>query len=364
MKANRQTKKLLFAILAWCLAMAAFVFFRYAQSPELPQWAGGQADLVTLAIFMGFVFGSLHWMSNLIADFSAINRLPYLFSVVFKGLFLLLGATTLAYVIQFLNMWAVENHMVTLRQMLTAHILYSPSFQSLLVYLVVVRVGLAFIEQMSLLVGPRVLLNIGLGNYHRPRYEQRLFLFVDMTSSTSHAESLGDYRFSRLIQDSFSLLADTVVSNDAEIYRYMGDAVLIHWPLEEGIQQDRCLNIYFDFCQELNWQRAYFEEQYGFVPKFKAAAHCGQVVAAVVGVHKQEISFFSDVINTLARLQDQCNPLGQRMLLSGDVVHRLEQQDSMYQLQNLGLVPLKGKQHPIEVFGASRKQPTHKNTNI
>lgn len=355
MKASKQTQKLLFAILAWCLAMSAFVFFRYAQSPELPSWAVGVADLATLAIFMGVVFGSLHWMSNLIADFSAISRMPYIFSVIFKGLFLLLGATTLAYVIQFLNMWAIENHMVTLRQMLTAHVLYTPAFQALVIYLVAVRVGLAFIEQMGLLVGTRVLLNIGLGKYHQPRYEDRLFLFIDMVSSTSHAESLGDYRFSRLIQDCFSLLANTVNRNDAEIYRYMGDAVLIHWPLKDGIKHDRCMNIYFEFCQELNWQHAYFEEQYGFVPQFKCAAHCGQVVAAVVGVNKQEISFFSDVLNTLARLQDQCNPLNQRMLLSGDVVHRLQQQNSQYHLEDLGLVQLKGKQHPIEVFGVNPK---------
>ncbi|WP_394129700.1 adenylate/guanylate cyclase domain-containing protein [Shewanella maritima] len=336
--------------------MAAFVFFRYSQSPELPQWAIGVSDLATLAIFMGIVFGSLHWMSNVIADVSAISRLPYIFSVIFKGLFLLLGAMTLAYVTQFLNMWAIENHMVTLRQMLTAHILYTPAFQALIMYLVAVRVGLAFIEQMALLVGPRVLMNIGMGKYHQPRYEQRLFLFIDMASSTAHAETLGDYRFSRLIQDSFSMLADTVSNNDAEIYRYMGDAVLIHWPLEEGIKQDRCMNIYYEFCQQLNWQRPYFEEQYGFVPKFKAAAHCGQVVAAVVGVHKQEISFFSDVLNTLARLQDQCNPLGQRMLISGELAHRLEMQNSEYQLDNLGMVNLKGKQHPIEVFAASIKK--------
>ncbi|WP_352339686.1 adenylate/guanylate cyclase domain-containing protein, partial [Psychrobacter sp. 16-MNA-CIBAN-0192] len=77
------------------------------------------------------------------------------------------------------------------------------------------------------------------------------------------------------------------------------------------------------------------------------------VVAAVVGVHKQEISFFSDVLNTLARLQDQCNPLGQRMLLSGDVVHRLEQQNSQYDLTDLGPIMLKGKKHPTEVYGVA-----------
>lgn len=355
MRASRQAKKLLFAILAWAIAMASFVFFRYAQSPELPQWAVGSADLATLAIYMGIIFGSLHWMSNLIADFSAISRLPYIFSVVFKGLFLLLGAMTLAYITQYLNMWAIENHTATIRQMLTVHIVYSASFQALMVYLVVVRVGLAFIEQMALLVGPRVLLNIGMGKYHKPRYEQSLFLYIDMVASTAHAESLGDYRFSRLIQDSFSLLSDTVANNEAEIYRYMGDAVFIHWPLEKGVVHDRCMNIYFEFSQQLNWQRKYFEEQYGFVPKFKAAAHCGQVVAAVVGVQKQEISFFSDVINTLARLQDQCNPLGQRMLISGSLASRLENDNSQYHLANLGPIKLKGKQHSVEVFGVSRK---------
>ncbi len=176
-----------------------------------------------------------------------------------------------------------------------------------------------------------------------------------MVASTTHAESLGDYRFSRLIQDSFSLLADTVDNNEAEIYRYMGDAVLIHWPLKQGIIKDRSMNIYYEFSQQLNWQRHYFEEHYGFVPKFKAAAHCGQVVAAVVGVQKQEISFFSDVLNTLARLQDQCNPLGQRMLMSGALANRIERQDSKYNLHNLGPMILKGKQHSIDVYGVSPK---------
>ncbi|GGI69487.1 adenylate cyclase [Shewanella gelidii] len=335
--------------------MASFVFFRYAQTPELPQWAVGSADLATLAIYMGIIFGSLHWLSNLISDFSAISRLPYIFSVIFKGIFLLLGAMTLAYITQYLNMWAIENHMATLRQMLTVHILYSPSFQALIIYLVAVRVGLAFIEQMALLVGPRVLLNIGLGKYHKPRYEQSLFLYIDMVASTTHAESLGDYRFSRLIQDSFSLLSDTVANNEAEIYRYMGDAVLIHWPLNKGVVNDRCMNIYFDFSQQLNWQRKYFEEHYGFVPKFKAAAHCGQVVAAVVGVQKQEISYFSDVINTLARLQDQCNPLGQRMLISGELESQLETRETQYKITNLGPVKLKGKQQTTDVFGIHPK---------
>lgn len=358
MRAIRQAKKLTFAVMAWTIAMSAFVFFRYTQGTDLPQWAIGTADLLTLSLYMGIIFGSLHWISNIIANFSIITRLPYFFSVLFKGLFLLIGATILAYITQYLNMWVIDNHMTTLRQILILHMLYSPSFQVLIIYLVVVRVSLAFIEQMGLLVGPRILLNMGLGKYHHPRYEQRLFLYLDMVASTAHAESLGDYRFSRLIQDSFSLLSDTVSQNDAEIYRYMGDAVLIHWPLKKGVVDDRSLNIYYQFSQQLSWHKKYFEEQYGFVPKFKAAAHCGQVVAAVVGVQKQEISFFSDVINTLARLQDQCNPLGKRMLISGELASQLVTDESEYLITSIGPIKLKGKQNPIEVFSVTPKNQT------
>ncbi len=353
MQSRQQFLKLVFAIIAWSLAMMAYVTFRYAQGDDRPYWAITAADLTTLSIYMGLIFGCLHWLSNLITDVSGIRRMPYAFIVAFKGLFLLLGALTLAYITNWLNSWDNAEQFAATSQILTAHVLNAPSAQTLIAYLVLVRTGLAFIEQMGLLVGPRVLLNIGMGKYHKPRYEERIFLFLDMVSSTAHAEALGDYRFSRLIQDCFDLLSDVVTQNQGEIYRYVGDAVLISWPQRHRSRARLCLNVYFDFVQTLYWNRHYFQKEYGFVPKFKAAAHGGQVVAALVGVYKQEISFFSDVLNTLARLQDQCGPLGCQMLVSDQVKEALDD-DHSYDLLSLGPIRLKGKQQEIEVFSVSR----------
>ncbi|TKB49379.1 adenylate/guanylate cyclase domain-containing protein [Ferrimonas sediminicola] len=353
MQSRQQFLKLVFAIIAWSLAMMAYVTFRYAQGDDRPYWAITAADLTTLSIYMGLIFGCLHWLSNLITDVSGIRRMPYAFIVAFKGLFLLLGALTLAYITNWLNSWDNAEQFAATSQILTAHVLNAPSAQTLIAYLVLVRTGLAFIEQMGLLVGPRVLLNIGMGKYHKPRYEERIFLFLDMVSSTAHAEALGDYRFSRLIQDCFDLLSDVVTQNQGEIYRYVGDAVLISWPQRHRSRARLCLNVYFDFVQTLYWNRHYFQKEYGFVPKFKAAAHGGQVVAALVGVYKQEISFFSDVLNTLARLQDQCGPLGCQMLISHQVKDALDGEHN-YDLLSLGPVRLKGKQQEIEVFSVSR----------
>ena len=341
------------------MAMAVFVFFRYSQTTVLPHWASSEADIKIFAIYIGVILGCLHWLSNLLVDFSFVSRLPYLATLVVKGTLLLGGAIGITGFMQFIELWEVNNRMSTLWQMDATNIVQSSAFHLLLIYMVFVRLSLAFVEQMSLLVGPKELVNIALGRFHRPRYEQRLFIYLDMTNSTAHAEQLGDYRFSCLIQDCFKLLADPVTDNDAEIYRYMGDAVLIHWPLEEGIREQRCINLYTEFNQILKWRGRFFEKKYGIIPQFKAAVHCGQVVTAVVGVQKQEISFFSDVLNTLARLQDQCSPLKQKLLISAAVAIRL-QQKSQLNLVDLGKVKLKGKQHSMQVFAVDNEQNKEK----
>lgn len=338
--------------------MSVFVFFRYSQTTALPHWASTEADIKVFAIYIGIILGCLHWLSNLIVDFSFISRINYLATLFVKGILLLGGAVGIAGFMQFIELWEVHNRMTTLWHIDATNIIQSSAFHLLLIYMIVVRLSLAFIEQMGLLVGPKELINIALGKYHRPRYEQRLFMYLDMTNSTAHAEQLGDYRFSCLIQDCFRLLSDPVTDNNAEIYRYMGDAVLIHWSLKDGVEKDRCINLYTEFNQILKWQGNFFKQKYGLVPQFKAAVHCGQVVTAVVGVQKQEISFFSDVLNTLARLQDKCGPLKQKLLISAAVAIRLRQVSDIT-LIDLGMVKLKGKQHSMQVFAVENKEIKH-----
>ncbi|WP_205597740.1 adenylate/guanylate cyclase domain-containing protein [Paraferrimonas sp. SM1919] len=335
--------------------MSAFVTFRYSQSEQLPLWAANQSDLVVLSVYMGIVLGSLHWLSNIITDSSAIRRLPYTILVLLKAAFLLVGIAVIAFITQMVQMWALLNHVVTLHNFINFEQLSAPEFQSLILFIIVIRLAVAFIEQMVLLIGPRVLFNIAIGRYHKPSKEDRTFIFMNMIASTAHAESLGDYRFSRLIQDCFQVLADIVARHEGEIYRYIGDAVMISWPGYRAAKKQRVLKVFFEFQQELMWQEKYFKKHYGFVPQFKAAAHCGEVMAAVVGVDKQEISYFSDILNTLARLQDQCSPLQQQLLISGEVLNSLDQygfeNQKLFSVVSQGPLTLKGKKQQIQAYG-------------
>ena len=45
------------------------------------------------------------------------------------------------------------------------------------------------------------------------------------------------------------------------------------------------------------------------MPEFKAGMYCGKVVSGEMGSTKMEIAFLEDVINTTARIEEECNGL-------------------------------------------------------
>jgi adenylate cyclase len=64
--------------------------------------------------------------------------------------------------------------------------------------------------EIGQIVGPRNLRNIVLGSYHRPRREERFFLFVDIEGSTSLAEQIGPTAVHRFLDGVFRLASDPI----------------------------------------------------------------------------------------------------------------------------------------------------------
>jgi len=137
-----------------------------------------------------------------------------------------------------------------------------------LIYLGVVSSILGLIRQMVNMVGGRVLRNIILGKYHNPKDEERIFMFLDLKSSTTHAEKLGHTRFCRLIQDCFHELTDSAIKRKVEIYQYVGDEAILTWTMKDGIKDSNCIKVYFDFQGELEKKSDYYQQQYGLILVF------------------------------------------------------------------------------------------------
>lgn len=206
-------------------------------------------------------------------------------------------------------------------------------------------------------LGHQVFLNFFTGKYHKPIVEQRIFLFLDMKSSTTIAEALGHVQFFKLLQQYYDLMSDSIINSLGDVYQYIGDEVIVSWTLEKGLKDANCIQCFFDIKKSIAKHKEQFKEEFGFEIDFKAGIHLGEVTTGEVGALKKEIVFSGDVLNTSARIQSLCNELKSDLLISGTIKELLSHFN--YQYSSKGEIGLKGRNKKEELFGVTlEKKPT------
>ena len=213
-------------------------------------------------------------------------------------------------------------------------------------------ISVVFLLQISEKMGQGVLMDLFTGKYHHPKEQNRIFMFLDMKSSTAIAERLGHSRFYDLLNQFFADMTDPILKNRGEIYQYVGDEVVISWTLPNGIGNTRCLNCYFDILKVIQEKKPLYEKKFGLVPEFKAGMHFGLVTTGEVGVIKREITHSGDVLNTAARIQSLCNSLGSPFIISRPLLNALSV-NGQYSTSDLGEISLKGKEEKVGLVAVS-----------
>ncbi len=198
--------------------------------------------------------------------------------------------------------------------------------------------------------GPGMLMKLIMGRYHRPRQEERIFMFVDMKSSTTIAERLGHIRFFDLLNDFFKDITDSIIYTNGEIYQYVGDEIVISWTMKRGIQNANCLRCFYSMQEAIRLRSARYREKYSLVPEFKAGLHCGEVTVGEIGVIKKDIVFSGDVLNTAHRIQAVCNRYGVKILISKYLLDKLSLPPSDFNPMRVGIIELKGKREKLELY--------------
>ena len=226
-------------------------------------------------------------------------------------------------------------------------------FYSAAVYSLALAPVISFINQMNKKFGPGILIPMLLGRYRNPRQQERMFMFIDMQSSTTHAENLGPEKYSSLIQDSFMDINDALLKYNGEIYQYVGDEMVLSWLRTPGLEGRICMDFFYACQKKFKERKEYYQETYGLVPRFKAGVHIGKVVAAEVGDIKREIAYHGDAINTAARIQSVCNKYGKSLLVSA-AVFEMAGSPSDYVFESIGELALKGKGSATHLFGVDR----------
>ena len=113
-------------------------------------------------------------------------------------------------------------------------------------------VGVAlFYSEVSENLGLNVLHNFFIGKYHKPIQEERIFMFLDMKSSTTIAEKIGHVKYFEMLREYYSDLSDPIVQYYGEVYQYVGDEIIVSWKLKNGIQENNCLKCFFAMKKSL-----------------------------------------------------------------------------------------------------------------
>jgi adenylate cyclase len=201
-----------------------------------------------------------------------------------------------------------------------------------------------FALQINDKFGRGVLWSFIKGRYHTPVEENRIFMFVDLISSTQLAEKLGNKKYHSLLKDFFADITNPILYNNGEIYQYVGDEIVISWRMDQ--QKGECIQCYFDMQQAIADKKEKYERKYGALPEFKAGMHYGNVCAGEVGIIKRDITYSGDVLNTASRIQGKCNEYNVRFLTSDELLKRLPAA-GFYKGISLGDIELRGKGHRI-----------------
>jgi adenylate cyclase len=204
--------------------------------------------------------------------------------------------------------------------------------------------------QFSSLLGFHRFINLLAGRYYRPVREERAFLFLDLKDSSELTIKLGDVRFHEFLAQFFYEADRAIVKTGGEIVAYVGDAVIVTWPLlEDRTQNARPLVALGEILQRLEEVSPDFIEKYGRAPAIRAALHGGPVVVGECGDSRRQITFLGEVVNMTARIETEAKALGKDYLASVTVLHTLELLPNI-KTKSVGKVMLKGARAPLELF--------------
>ncbi len=222
-------------------------------------------------------------------------------------------------------------------------------FPYILIFAFTISFFMNFMVQINRLLGKGVLLSYITGKYHKPKAEKRFFMFLDLESSTTIAETIGPVKYHEFMNSYFFDINDPIISSKGEIYQYVGDEVVISWKVENGIKNSNCIKCYFDIKDKIGSLQDSYIKKFGLIPGFKAGVHYGEVVIGEVGDSRKEIVFHGDVMNTASRIQGYSKVLNKQILISKEALQLLGTGKG-YSAISMGNVKLKGKEHEVEIY--------------
>jgi adenylate cyclase len=114
-----------------------------------------------------------------------------------------------------------------------------------------------------------------------------------------------------------------VLDAGGEIYRYVGNEIIVTWPLAKGARDAAAIACLFAIEDALSRGRAEYRRSFGAEPRLRCALHAGPLIVGEMGDIKREIVMLGDTMNTAARIEEACRTTGRDVIASSSLLHAM-----------------------------------------
>lgn len=324
--------------------------YPYTQKPYIPTTV--MPLITTSCLIMGLLFGTL----EVLFLKRIFNNKPFHLKIIFKTLIIILLIVILLLVVTALIKSSSLKLSIVDSEVINSVLSFASrsAFWVAVIYGAAITILSLFVNEVSNYLGGKVFNNFFTGKYHTPKEEERIFMFLDMKSSTTIAEKLGHVTYFNLLNKYYGDTTEAIIQTYGEVYQYAGDEIIVSWNLKNGLKDNNCIRCFFLIKETFKKQSENYNQLFGLVPDFKAGFHYGNVTTGEIGDVKKEIFFTGDVLNTTARIQASCNKYESDILISEDLLMELKKDQEVYQTNAIGECELKGRKEAIKLFSISK----------
>ncbi|MDN3596873.1 adenylate/guanylate cyclase domain-containing protein [Zunongwangia endophytica] len=338
-------------VCSWVLALLLFAYLKFGDGNDafLTEWYDKQLffnkNIYTVALAYGLLLGSLLSIIHLYVYPRIIQTPSFTKNIIARSVSFLVCFKTAEILIGLFYNGLNDFHL--------SYSNPNSILRSLFLYAVIINFLTDFFLLMRKNLGPGYFFNLIRGKYYRPREENRIFMFLDLASSTTIAERIGHIAYSSLLQDCFRELTPLLLKNKASIYQYVGDEAVITWKINKHTNRELCLDLFFSFQQRLQEKKEDFWQKYHTTPFFRASINEGRIVMSTVGELKTEIVYHGDVLNTAARIQSLCKTYNSALLISENFYEKINDK-KIFQFKCFNNIAITGKNEKINIYSVNR----------
>lgn len=354
-KHKQQIRQILAFGIIWLMFGFIYVLLEFGLLGKLSEYPSTGNNysflnsLISISIgsfLMGLFIGCIEalWLKKY------FEKKPFWSKIIFKSIFYLLLIISFIIALTLFNNAFFYDASITDSVVINSlfTFLKTFSFWSMVIYTGFILDISLFYSEIEAYLGNGILSNY-MGKYHKPKQEIRIFMFLDMKSSTSIAEKIGHKKYFDLLKAYYADMTEAILDTNGEVYQYVGDEIVVSWDENTGLSKNNCLQCFYGISKIFNNKKDVYLETFGLVPEFKAGFHIGEVTTGEIGIIKKNIFHTGDILNTTARIQAECNTYNSKTLISEKLKNKLQETDSFSFLKIEKLV-LRGKKEAIQLY--------------